>query len=358
MSNVSPSPTSDDASSPQTDRFEVFVAILLGLAAIGGKLETPRTGLGAFEATRLGILVDPAPDSQIDLTHPLSERVSLSFTPPDARDLVDRRAWVVVSLPEGGQLLLPPTAAERSPILDLPAPRLELPVVLQRGQRHAGPLRHGLHRLGEREALQLHHEVEDRAPLPAAEAVKNPLRRADRKRRGLLLVEGAAGRPVRALLLELDVVRHDAHDVGLSPEVEFIFISSYGAGTTSGEVRVLRDIDNDVAGRDVLLIDDILESGKTLSFARDLMLSRGAKSCSLAVLLDKRMREIRDAGKVTGTDRIAVMTALNFAHELLRERRAAAAASAGAIDGESARRRIQSMQTAIDAALAGQEKLF
>ena len=78
------------------------------------------------------------------------------------------------------------------------------------------------------------------------------------------------------------------HDVDLSPEVEFIFISSYGAGTTSGEVRVLRDIDNEVAGRDVLLIDDILESGKTLSYTRDRMLQRGAKSCSTAVLLDKR----------------------------------------------------------------------
>jgi len=55
-------------------------------------------------------------------------------------------------------------------------------------------------------------------------------------------------------------------------------------------VRVLRDIDNEVAGRDVLLIDDILESGKTLTFTRDLMLSRGAKSCAIAVLLDKRMR--------------------------------------------------------------------
>ena len=80
-------------------------------------------------------------------------------------------------------------------------------------------------------------------------------------------------------------------------------------------------------------------------------------------LLDKRMREIRDAGKVTGTDRIAVMTALNFAHELLRERRAAGAADPqpsadGSIDGESARRRIQSMQAAIDQALAGQDKLF
>ena len=77
-------------------------------------------------------------------------------------------------------------------------------------------------------------------------------------------------------------------------------------------------------------------------------------------LLDKRMREIRDAGKVTGTDRIAVMTALNFAHELLRERRTSASkAQAGdAIDGEAARRRIQSMQSAIDQALAGQDKLF
>jgi hypoxanthine phosphoribosyltransferase len=80
------------------------------------------------------------------------------------------------------------------------------------------------------------------------------------------------------------------HDTGLSPEVEFIFVSSYGAGKTSGEVRILRDIDNDVKGRDVLLIDDILESGKTLKFTRDLMLSRGAKSVSIAVLLDKRAR--------------------------------------------------------------------
>ena len=84
------------------------------------------------------------------------------------------------------------------------------------------------------------------------------------------------------------------HDAGLSPEVEFIFISSYGAGTTSGEVRVLRDIDNDVKGRDVLLIDDILESGKTLKYTRSLMMERGAKSCSIAVLLDKRMRRQTD----------------------------------------------------------------
>jgi hypoxanthine phosphoribosyltransferase len=80
------------------------------------------------------------------------------------------------------------------------------------------------------------------------------------------------------------------HDAGLSPEVEFITVSSYGAGTVSGDVKVLRDIDSHVEGRDVLLIDDILESGKTLKFTRDLMMARGAKSVSVAVLLDKSVR--------------------------------------------------------------------
>ena len=84
-------------------------------------------------------------------------------------------------------------------------------------------------------------------------------------------------------------------------------------------------------------------------------------------LLDKRMREIRDAGKVSGADRIAVMAGLNIAHELLRERHAAAQSAASApvlpaggaaIDGEAARRRISAMQAAIDQTLAGQEKLF
>jgi hypoxanthine phosphoribosyltransferase len=92
-----------------------------------------------------------------------------------------------------------------------------------------------------------------------------------------------------SFIFAADLIRA-MHDTGLSPEVEFIFISSYGAGTTSGEVRVLRDIDNEVTGRDVLLIDDILESGKTLKYTRELMLSRGAKSVSVAVLLDKHSR--------------------------------------------------------------------
>lgn len=93
------------------------------------------------------------------------------------------------------------------------------------------------------------------------------------------------------------------HDAGLHPEVEFITISSYGTGTTGGEVKVLRDIDSSVSGRDVLIIDDILESGNTLKFTRDLLMGRGAKSVSIAVLLDKSVRRKADiAASFVGFD--------------------------------------------------------
>ena len=92
-----------------------------------------------------------------------------------------------------------------------------------------------------------------------------------------------------SFIFAADLIRA-MHQVGLSPEMEFISVSSYGAGTQSGELKLLRDIETDVAGRDVLLIDDILESGKTLAFTRDLLLSRGANAVLLAVLLDKPFR--------------------------------------------------------------------
>jgi len=72
--------------------------------------------------------------------------------------------------------------------------------------------------------------------------------------------------------------------------------------------------------------------------------------------LDRRMREIRDAGKVSGAERIAVMAALNIANELLRER--SASSPTPEVDGTDARGRIKAMQAAIDQAMAGQEKLF
>ena len=75
---------------------------------------------------------------------------------------------------------------------------------------------------------------------------------------------------------------------GLRPEVDFMMLASYRHATvSSGRIEVLRDIETDVAGRDVLLIDDILESGRTLAYAKDLLAARGALRVMTAVLLDK-----------------------------------------------------------------------
>lgn len=92
-----------------------------------------------------------------------------------------------------------------------------------------------------------------------------------------------------SFIFAADLIRA-LHRAGLAPEVEFITLSSYGKGTTSQGVKIIKDIDSDVSGRDVLLIDDILESGRTLRFARDLMYERGASNVEIAVLLDKHSR--------------------------------------------------------------------
>ena len=73
------------------------------------------------------------------------------------------------------------------------------------------------------------------------------------------------------------------HRVGLEPQVEFFHLSSYVTGTvSSGTVKILRDIESSVRDRDVLLVDDILESGRTLAFAKDLLAARGAGGFSSA----------------------------------------------------------------------------
>src|SRR5262245_41462899 len=62
------------------------------------------------------------------------------------------------------------------------------------------------------------------------------------------------------------------HRAGLSPQVDFLSLSSYRAATvSSGSVEIVRDIEIDVANRNVLIVDDILESGRTLAFAKDLI---------------------------------------------------------------------------------------
>jgi hypoxanthine phosphoribosyltransferase len=78
---------------------------------------------------------------------------------------------------------------------------------------------------------------------------------------------------------------------GLAPEIDFIFLTSYGAGTaSSGQVKVLRDVESELEGRDVVIVDDILDSGRTLAFAKALLSSRGSRSVRTCVLLDKKVR--------------------------------------------------------------------
>jgi hypoxanthine phosphoribosyltransferase len=81
------------------------------------------------------------------------------------------------------------------------------------------------------------------------------------------------------------------HGAGLAPEVDFLSVSSYRHGTKSaGKVDILRDLQLDVAGRNVLLVDDILDTGRTLAFAKDLIVARGAKRVITCVLLNKKAR--------------------------------------------------------------------
>lgn len=90
-----------------------------------------------------------------------------------------------------------------------------------------------------------------------------------------------------SFMFAADLLR-DLHRVGLEPQVEFIHLSSYLDGTvSSGQVRILRDVESPVEGRDVILVDDILESGRTLAFARDLLMARGARSVKVCAMLEK-----------------------------------------------------------------------
>lgn len=78
------------------------------------------------------------------------------------------------------------------------------------------------------------------------------------------------------------------HREGVRAEMDFMTLSSYNTGTeSSGKVVMKNPLSEDVAGKDVLLVDDILESGRTLSFAKEELMRRGAKSARVAVLLDK-----------------------------------------------------------------------
>lgn len=90
-----------------------------------------------------------------------------------------------------------------------------------------------------------------------------------------------------AFIFAADLLRA-LYRAGVEPEVDFFQVASYGDETTSsGTVAILREVQADVTGRDVLLIDDILESGRTLTYARKVLMERGARRVLIAVALEK-----------------------------------------------------------------------
>ena len=85
-----------------------------------------------------------------------------------------------------------------------------------------------------------------------------------------------------------------ARELTMPIEMDWMAVSSYGAGTqSSGVVRILKDLDSDLAGRNVLIVEDIIDSGLTLSWLRTNLESRGAASVEICALLRKP-----DAAKV------------------------------------------------------------
>lgn len=90
-----------------------------------------------------------------------------------------------------------------------------------------------------------------------------------------------------SFMFTADLIR-SLHRMGVRAQMDFMTLSSYGDGTQSrGTVVMKTPLSEEVEGKDVLVVDDILESGRTLKFAREELERRGARSVKVAVLLEK-----------------------------------------------------------------------
>ena len=95
-------------------------------------------------------------------------------------------------------------------------------------------------------------------------------------------------------------------NIDLPLEIDFLGVSSYGSSTrTSGQVKIVKDLDKSIEGYDVLLIEDILDTGRTLDYVSDMLKTRKANSISICTLLDKPARRAPDVSiepKYVGCD--------------------------------------------------------
>lgn len=94
-----------------------------------------------------------------------------------------------------------------------------------------------------------------------------------------------------AIVFMADLVRH----LKINPEIEFVRLSSYGkARTSSGTVTILKDIQADIRDKHVLIVEEIIDSGRTLKFLYERLKSSGPASVEIVTLLDKAAKRIVD----------------------------------------------------------------
>ncbi|MBU0674846.1 MAG: hypoxanthine phosphoribosyltransferase [Proteobacteria bacterium] len=104
---------------------------------------------------------------------------------------------------------------------------------------------------------------------------------------GSLLVVGVL---TGAFIFTADLVRA----VSVPLEVDFIRLASYGTGTSPGELRLTKDIETEVRGRDLLLVEDIVDTGRTLAWLVEFLAKKEPKSIKICALIDKRERREKE----------------------------------------------------------------
>lgn len=109
----------------------------------------------------------------------------------------------------------------------------------------------------------------------------------DYKDKNLLMVSVLKG----SVVFMADLMR----SIDIFARIDFMSVSSYGSGTkTSGVVKIIKDLDIDLDGYDLLLVEDILDSGKTLYYLKEILTQRNPASIKIATLLNKPARREAD----------------------------------------------------------------
>ncbi len=105
----------------------------------------------------------------------------------------------------------------------------------------------------------------------------------DYKDKDLLLVSILKG----SITFMADLMRQ----INIPCNIDFMAVSSYGSGTkSSGVVKIIKDLDSSIEGKDLLIVEDILDSGRTLNYIKEILLARNPKSIKICTLFDKPER--------------------------------------------------------------------